>query len=251
MVPSAPGMDMRGLSSAALLDAWDRALGLGPLQRALTLLCAARADSLEAVAELTVGERDAQLLTLRERTFGPHLTGVCECPACGERLEFTFDVADIRAEPEIGSDELAVSTGEFQAHFRLPNSLDLAAIADGADVAEARQLLLARCLVAAHRGGRPCTADQLPATVVNLVADRMRQADPQGDMQLALTCAECGSQWLAAFDIATLFWDELNAWAHRTLREVHALASAYGWRETDILGLSPRRRQVYLQMISG
>jgi hypothetical protein len=245
-------MDIRGLSAVALLDAWDRASGLGPPQRALTLLCAARADSLpEAIAQLKVGQRDAQLLLLRERTFGPHLTGVGECPACGERLEFTFDVADIRVEPEIGSEELAVSVGEFQVQFRLPNTLDLLAIAERADVTEARQLLLARCLVAAQQGGRLCTVDDLPATVVNLVTERMSQADPQANIQLALTCAECGCHWPAAFDIATFFWDELNAWAHRTLREVHALASAYGWRETDILRISPRRRQMYLQMISG
>jgi hypothetical protein len=35
------------------------------------------------------------------------------------------------------------------------------------------------------------------------------------------------------------------------LRDVHALATAYGWREADIVAMSPWRRQVYLDMVSG
>ena len=51
-------------------------------------------------------------------------------------------------------------------------------------------------------------------------------------------------------DVAAFFWTELNAWAVRLLREIHALASAYGWREADILALSPKRRDLYLELIS-
>jgi hypothetical protein len=32
------------------------------------------------------------------------------------------------------------------------------------------------------------------------------------------------------------------------LYDVHALASAYGWREADVLAMSPMRRQVYLEL---
>jgi len=33
------------------------------------------------------------------------------------------------------------------------------------------------------------------------------------------------------------------------LSDVHTLARAYGWRERDILTLSPTRRQFYLNMV--
>ena len=33
-----------------------------------------------------------------------------------------------------------------------------------------------------------------------------------------------------------------------TLRDVHGLAAAYGWREEDVLRLSPTRRQIYLEL---
>jgi hypothetical protein len=47
----------------------------------------------------------------------------------------------------------------------------------------------------------------------------------------------------------SFFWQELDDWADRVLRDVHELASAYGWPENEILALSPRRRQCYLDLI--
>ena len=70
-------------------------------------------------------------------------------------------------------------------------------------------------------------------------------------MPLSLSCPDCGHCWDVPFDIVSYFWGELHVWAQRVLREVHTLASAYGWREADILGLSPLRRELYLQMVGG
>jgi hypothetical protein len=44
-------------------------------------------------------------------------------------------------------------------------------------------------------------------------------------------------------------WRELDDWAQRTLREIHVIAGAYGWSEDEILQLSARRRQMYVEMI--
>ena len=82
------------------------------------------------------------------------------------------------------------------------------------------------------------------------VAEAMAQVDSQADVQLDLVCPSCGHQWQATFDIVSFFWSEINAWAYRVLHEVHTLASAYGWREADILALDPGRRQFYLQLVS-
>jgi hypothetical protein len=51
------------------------------------------------------------------------------------------------------------------------------------------------------------------------------------------------------FDIVSFLWTEIAAEAKRLLREVHILASAYGWREADIFSLSPLRRQFYLEAV--
>jgi hypothetical protein len=134
--------------------------------------------------------------------------------------------------------------------FRLPNSLDLLACTDAPDEDTARQTLLARCLAGSAHEGDTNNSAALPAAVLDLVVAQMAATDPQADVQLALACPACGHTWQAVFDILAYLWSELHAWARRTLYDVHCLASAYGWREADILALSPWRRQFYLEAVS-
>jgi hypothetical protein len=244
---------MRSVSASELLGVWEQGLAQRPVQRALTLLTTACPEtSPEELAKLSIGQRDARLLALREWTFGHQLISLATCPSCGQRLELTFNVADIQVATEVEPKEtLALSVADYEVHFRPPNSLDLAAIADQKDVATGRQRLLESCLMAVHQNGEQVSADQLPANIREAVVEQMARADPQADVQLALSCPSCGHQWQAAFDIVSFFWSEINAWASRILREVHTLASAYGWREADILAMSPWRRQCYLEMLSG
>ena len=39
--------------------------------------------------------------------------------------------------------------------------------------------------------------------------------------------------------------------SERLVADVHALAYAYGWREGDVLALTPARREVYLELTGG
>ena len=222
------------------------------IERALTLLAAACPDiTWEGLAHLAIGQRDALLLTLREWTFGPQLAGLGTCPGCQERLELACRVDDLRVAPAGEVEEvLSLHVAGYEVRFRLPNSLDLAAVASQADVATIRRRMLDRCLLTALYQSAQQSSDQLPGEVVEAIAERMAQADPQADIQLLLACSQCGQQWQAAFDIESFFWSEINAWANRTLHEVHTLALRYGWREADILAMSPWRRQFYLNMVS-
>src|SRR4051812_27885992 len=233
---------MRTLSASELLDAWERGLGQRPAERALTLLAAASpGTSPDALTGLSIGRRDAGLLAIREQTFGSSVTGIADCPNCSERIELTFDVS------EIAMPDAPVATESFTAsgvRFRLPDSRDLLALTGSGDVASGRALLLRRCVVDRE-------ADSLTDDDVAAIVSAMAEADPQADVQLDLSCPACQHQWFAVFDIASFLWTEVNAWAHRTLQDVHRLAVAYGWREPDILSLSPWRRQVYLEMADG
>jgi hypothetical protein len=254
---------MRVLSTSELLDIWERGLVQQPAKWALTVLAVANPDTpLEVLERLSVGQRDAYLLALRERTFGPRLTSLAMCPACGEHLELDFDVGDVRVAPTSGALPEPVGGGQeaavlsltlagFDVRFRLPNSVDLAAVAGREDADDARHLLLERSLLTVHPIGEGHSAGPLPAEVADAVAERMAEADPQADVQLALACPACGHEWRTTFDIVSFFWTEIDAWAHRTLYDVHRLALAYGWAEADILDMSPWRRQVYLDMLNG
>ncbi len=77
----------------------------------------------------------------------------------------------------------------------------------------------------------------------------MGEADPQAVVDLAMDCPSCGQAWTLPFDICSYLWSEVEDLVQRLFREIHALALAYGWTEREILGMSPLRRRVYLDMV--
>jgi hypothetical protein len=248
---------MRALSSLELLQAWEQGIGVSGVDRALILLGAACRDSPEEdPARYSVGERDARLLTLREWTFGREVSAVTHCPKCGEALELNLRVDDLRAGGQERtstrtSAPLALEDGDYRVKFRLPNSLDLRALQGASDTAvKVDEQILQHCLLEVTCRGENVAVEQLPETVVSAVSERMTEADPQAEVELALECYQCHHQWDERFDIDSFFWTEVHAWASRMLNEVHQLASAYGWSETEILGLSPLRRNLYLNLIA-
>jgi hypothetical protein len=229
---------MRALSATELLSVWESGSSQIPLRRALTILAAACPEaSADSLADLSVGRRDARLLALREKMFGPELTGITDCPECAEKIELSFKCSDIhqREENELPT-ELAVQSNGRDVRFRLPTTADLMAV-------NSSEQLLERCLL--DRGNH-LTKDVLPAVV-----DKMSSVDPMADIHFVLKCPNCAHKWEAAFDIVAFLWREISAAATRLLREIHTLASAYGWTEPEILSLSPARRRAYLEMASG
>jgi hypothetical protein len=236
---------MRPLSTAELLDAWERGLALPPQLRTLALLDAA--DPGEAPGTLSIGLRDRHLLQLRVWAFGRQLPSVARCPHCRERVEWAVDAAMLLGDgaPDPPPAELSVDVDGRTIRFRLPNSLDLAAAASCGDVDDARRVLAERCVTSAA----PSESAETAASIADVMAARMADADPGAACEFGLTCPACGHTWGVLLDIASFFWTEIDAWAQRTLKDVHTLASAYGWSEAAILHMGPARRQIYLDLV--
>ncbi|HEY9604353.1 MAG TPA: hypothetical protein V6C85_22245 [Allocoleopsis sp.] len=243
---------MRSLSALELLKIWEWGRTQPTWSRVLKLLATACPEMpMDKLTQFSIGQRDALLITLRERMFGSQLLSQATCPRCGECLELKFSVADIRlVSPQAGFiDQISLNVAEYEVSFRLPNSLDLIAIANCNPSVPVEEAFVKSCLLKVARWGEELSVAQWPSHVVDVVVEQMAQADPQANVQLDLSCPTCGHEWQSLFDIVSFFWSEINAWACRILREVHILASAYGWREADILAMSARRRQLYLEMV--
>jgi len=241
---------MSVLTAAALLDVWERGQLQSPAQRAVLMLAAAQPDQADAVSALPIGRRDAALLALRENTLGPRAVSLADCPHCGLRVQIDLNLTDLRVPaPEIAAAG-SLSLGEVEVSYRLPDTFDLIAIAQLDDVEAARRALLERCVTRVTVAGQPRPIGDLAPAVIDAIDADMAQRDPQAQVQLDLTCPQCAHAWQAEFDIATFFWAEINAHATRLLAQVHTLASAYGWREADILAMSAFRRQAYLDLIN-
>jgi hypothetical protein len=250
---------MQPLTAVDILKIWEHGTGCTPVKQALVIMSHAFPQATVAsLSRLTVGQRDARLLQLRARTFGPLLSGLVSCPSCGERLEMAFDSSDFQVAgvpiaepeaPEADDAEIAFAYAPYHITYRLPNSIDLSAVAGLTDPASARRKLLEACVLDARKDGVETPLSELPMDAVEALAEHIGQADPLADLTLDITCPACRHSWQVIFDIVTFFWGEIDAWAVRLMREVHILASAYGWREADILRMSAWRRQRYLEMV--
>jgi hypothetical protein len=241
---------MGALADFELLDLWERGRGKpGPLQALILLAQLHPEHSVDTLAALSIGERDRLLLAARETVFGRRLDCFTRCPQCEAELEFDLDTAALRVAGSV--DRAAhheISLDGVTVRFRLIDSRDLVAAACAGDAEQARACLIDRIVIGAHdRDGTPL--DGFPAGSAALCA-QLGVLDPQADVTFSLSCDTCGQTWTGFIDLATFFWSELTTRARRLLLEVHMLARAYGWSQSDILALSRPRRDAYLELVT-
>ena len=245
---------MKPLTAMELLSVWERGLNETLLRKTLHLLSAACPElDFDTIAGLSIGERDARLLQLREWMFGSNLVNTARCPQCTQRVEWENRIADIRIQPSPitpSPAEFSLKVMDYGLHFRLPTSLDIAEVMNAPRGDSTPQDLLKRCIVSARHAGEACDPSSLPEDVLEALGRRIEELDPQAEIRIDLTCPQCSHKYDVLFDIVSFLWTEINDWAQRTLRMVHKLAPAYGWSERDILNLSPVRRQLYLGLVN-
>ncbi|HEY4018989.1 MAG TPA: hypothetical protein VGM75_09905 [Pseudonocardiaceae bacterium] len=251
------------VSEGALLAAWEAGVGRRAPQQALILLASAADPARRSeVGLLPVGIRNILLLALHRECFGTRLDCIADCPNCGEELEFGLDVDEIMGGPDMSdvdswltefaeqeSRPLVLRAGEFEVAVLPPTGADLVAVSS-APKSEARQELLARCLVDASVDVFELPEPRL-AELIESIGDGLAEADPHSVIGFEPSCEECGHRWSAELDVVGFVWTEVDAWARRLLTEVHLLASAYGWTEFDVLSVGSARRQFYLRAVAG
>jgi hypothetical protein len=232
---------MRALSGSDALELWETGAALHPLDRSLLALSVAEFTSAVALADLPLGQRNLALLELHSSWFGTQLHAWTSCPDCDEKVEFELDTRQLMAvHVEQARDSIRVGDNSY----RLPTSRDIANFATAENAEAASIGLLERCRIGGPEGSE-WTVEMLEA-----VEERLASEDPLAELRLALSCPSCGREWDDTLDIGRFVWVEVEARARRVLWEVHALAQAYGWSESQTLALSPARRAMYLQMVN-
>lgn len=223
------------IDDRALMDSADAAAGRAPVAAALALA---------GVADCDVAELDARLLELHVARFGARLEAVARCPACDEELELALDAAALVERARGRGGEQSVDAGGARIRFRTPRATDLEALAGEPNAAAARAALAARCVVEVDPPG------DLTEAQIAAMAERMAERDPLGGSRVAVDCPACGARGELTLDVGWIVGRELAAEAARLADDVHALASAYGWSETEILALPPTRRARYLERVA-
>jgi predicted nucleic acid-binding Zn-ribbon protein len=230
-------------AAGTLLQLWERTVDLGPVGRALGLAEAAGADP-DRLRSAPYGQTSARVLDLRESLIGPDLAATAGCPDCGSRVEFTMPLADLKG-PFPRSQESSLNLGGYDVRWRPATPEDLL---EAAAASDPEATLRRRCLRATTAAGESVDPVSLPDAVADAAGDAMSFADPLADVQVQLTCPDCGVAFDADLDLASFVWTEVEARAKRVICEVDVLARAYGWTEPDVLALSEARRASYLRM---
>jgi hypothetical protein len=191
-----------------------------------------------------VSERTLALITLlRESNGGESVALIlrCEAAECGERLEIELPhaafatPAPVPAHVDVARDDGGMLT------LRRPTGDDLRAwrALRPATREQALAAMLDRLRVAGQP--RPGDADRAAAA--------LSEADPLVAFTVRCACPACGHEAERDVDLEGLVLFRLAARQRQLLRDVHALASHYGWTESEILAVPPARRARYLELI--
>lgn len=244
-----------------LLDAWDSAAHSSAVHRGplLVEMLGLAPDGIEAL-DLTVGSCDLRLVELRRQVFGPTLEAISSCDLCGATVELSVALDDLWPEPPPPLESVDgpghaarprvvdVEVAGQMLRCRLPSNRDLAELAS-TEASQRPAAFIELCVVGVDGDfrGQTLPPPRMSDEAIESLAIALADQDPGAAALVEVRCP-CGATRQDDFDIRSFLWTELTLWSERTLSEVHLLASAYGWSESAILDLPPRRRRAYLDL---
>ncbi len=203
-------------------------------------LCVA-GDDTERAAGWTVKKRRQALIAVAVCTDGTARSVAARCanPDCAAAIELDVDLRAFRTDWRPETIALDLGSGR-RATLRAPRPADLAGWASrgGGDSAEA-----ARDLLVEHIG-------PLPGDWAERAAEALEADDPLADPFLNTACPACGMAVAVPFVLEKFLLAEMERRAVLLVDEIHLIASAYHWREADILALPEGRRRRYLALLA-
>lgn len=187
-----------------------------------------------------------RLVGLTEETDSLRVALRCVQPGCGERFEADLPIEELAARAPADSDApLRIDLHDGRsATLRLPTGGDLrdwgaAPHANSVDAVDAVSGVIASLRIA---------GDLQPGDAAAL-AEAIAAHDPLVAFSVACTCPACGAEDELPLDLEGLALQRLAQRQQALVRDVHRLASRYGWTEAQALAVPPRRRARYLELI--
>jgi hypothetical protein len=218
---------------------------LAVLRGAVTLSCCAGAGDRVEVEDLAAADRDRLLAAVYGAAFGNIIQSTEYCSACGERFDVRFPIEDLASAVDRAADARAarlLPDGVFETaaglRFRLPSARDEMAAAELPE-RQAAEFLASRCVVESPEGLEAAQA----------VEEAIEDAAPLIDLDIKTSCPECGAAQAVHFDIQFYLLRALEMERPRMLREIHRIATAYGWSLAEILSLRRSERRTLSELI--
>jgi hypothetical protein len=238
VTPTARGP--RSLHDAAtVLESWEVAARAPAALRGTAVLAAVHPAG-DAVLDLPLAEFAVLATDRLAEMSRDEVDGVLDCADCGALLDVRVRLSDLFADP--GAGEPVRGTGLL---VRPPTPRDLA-VAGGEP--DARAMLLRRCVT--RLDGTAVDPADLGPTELAEIDDALESLAGPALPVLRAACPSCAGTATGIVDVADLLWQQVAVEAGAVLRDVARLAATFGWREPDVLALSPLRRSAYLALAS-
>lgn len=217
--------------AGATVRLWEALAGARPAARGAALLVALGAEpDFSAACERPLSACAATALDELRRRCGDTIDTVVACPDCATLLDVPVDLGRLAQVPA----PTHALVGDVRV--RAPTTGDLLLAGNSADpVATLRGL----CVEEPGPAELP-----LPAEVHSAV----EQLCGAAVVGVRAECPNCSATVRAELDLVDLLATGLADQAAAILDAVAQIAAAFGWPESDILALSPLRREYYLTL---
>jgi hypothetical protein len=187
-----------------------------------------------------VGARTAAILRLLEVTEGTATVSLrCIREGCGEPFSVELPLDTLR-DADSGTMRIELPDGGV-THMRRPTGDDLRQWHAAASTA--RPDSVAQMIDALSLDG------DIAPDHRQTISEALATLDPLVAFSVSCTCPTCGADCDVPVDLESLALQQLAARQKRVLREVHLLASRYGWTEEEVLAVPSQRRARYLALI--
>jgi hypothetical protein len=222
------------------------------LSTALVAACTQGANPAAGLREqawaLPVGARVARLLRIVELTnesAALPITRNCSAAPCGRPLEVGLPFDRLR---DVSAGETVLTTTLPHGptlQMRRPTGRDQEGWR-AQDFSTQREALVQIVQTLIVSASEPVRFDD---DAISALAGAMEEFDPLTAFRVITTCPHCEVEATFVVDLEAEALRLLSAHQRALLRNVHSLATQYGWNEAEIVALTPRRRAHYLRMI--
>lgn len=215
------------------------------LATALVAACTSGPRDAGRAWELPVGARIGRLLRIVALTEASDALPVAlRCPAaeCGKTLEVSlpFERLPVGTQ-EAATVDVPLADGS-NVRLRRPTGRDQ-------QTWRAQTFRTQRDALAGIVASLMVPPSHAPDDALPVLSAAMERFDPLTAFRVSTECPHCGEDVTILVDLEAEALRRLAAHRRALLLEIHALATQYGWSESAILAVPPRRRARYLQLI--